>query len=154
MQVNEFNQEILEAKVTRTGTGCWEWRVTKPASTTGYATMSISGKSYNLHRVSFEIYSGRELQPGECVLHRCDNRLCINPDHLFVGSKGDNNRDRMVKGRSAVGERCHLSTLTEEQVIEIHDTPGSYRGLARIYGLNKGTIKQIKTEVTWRHLWK
>lgn len=150
---NFINKEVIESTVVITEDGCWEWHACKSSVTTGYASMSLNGKSRSLHRISFEVYH-RPLVQGECVLHKCDNRLCINPSHLFAGSKGDNNRDRAEKGRSSQGESCHLSKLTEELAREIHDAVGTYRGLGRKYGLNKGTIKQIKTEVTWKHLWK
>lgn len=153
MLPNIFNRSVLNASVVINEAGCWVWVRTKPATTTGYATYSLKGASYNVHRLVFEEYF-RKLEPGECVLHKCDTRLCVNPDHLFVGSKSDNNRDRASKMRSSCGENCHLSKLTESVVREIHGAAGTYRGLARVYGISRGTIKQIKTEVTWRHLWK
>lgn len=152
MRKNIFNKEVLLQGIDIVGE-CWIWNKTKPATTTGYSQLSINGVTHLLHRLVFELYHG-PLQDGECVLHTCDNRPCCNPDHLVAGTKGDNNKDRAEKGRSCSGENCHLSKLTADVVIQIFNEPGSYRGLARKYGLNKGTIKQIKTKQTWRHLWK
>ena len=152
MRKNTFNKEVLLQGVDVVEE-CWIWNKTKPATTTGYSQLSINGVTYLLHRLVFELYH-RPLQDGECVLHTCDNRPCCNPDHLVAGTKSDNNRDRAEKGRSCSGEDSHLSKLTEDVVLQIFNEPGSYRGLARKYGLNKGTIKQIKTKQTWRHLWK
>ena len=150
---NIFDWPTLLSSVNVTEKGCWEWVRTKPSSTTGYPSYSTGGVSKNVHRLVFETFI-RPLMPGECVLHKCDNRKCANPDHLFSGSKADNNRDRAEKGRSSQGEACHLAKLSEQLVMKIYHENGSYRGLARKYGLNKGTVRQIKTKTTWRHLWK
>lgn len=58
-----------------------------------------AGKREKAHRVSFELFV-RKLEPGECVLHKCDTPMCVEPTHLFAGTRGDNNRDRSVKGRN------------------------------------------------------
>lgn len=74
--------------------GCWLWLggVSYPA---GYGRMT---RGQYAHRVSYEIHRGA-VPRGLHVLHRCDNRICVNPDHLFVGTRSDNMRDMMAKGR-------------------------------------------------------
>lgn len=81
--------------------GCWEWIGTlHPA---GYGQVTFNYKHHLSHRLSWEIHNG-PIPPGKgahgtCVLHRCDNRTCVNPAHLFLGSNADNMHDKVVKGR-------------------------------------------------------
>lgn len=91
---------------------CWGWTGRKGSA--GYGEFKFWQKKHGTHRLSYELSIG-EIPDGLCVLHRCDNRLCVNPSHLFVGSKGDNNRDRSAKGRSAKGDR-HWSRLHPDRI--------------------------------------
>lgn len=80
--------------------GCWPWiGYVKPH--TGYGQISLGRNgdpAAKAHRVAWELTNG-PVPEGMCVLHRCDNRPCVRPDHLFLGTIGDNNRDRCTKGR-------------------------------------------------------
>jgi hypothetical protein len=74
---------------------CWVWT----ASTRGgYGSIGISGRMERSHRVSWELANG-PIPAGLCVLHHCDNPLCVNPGHLFLGTKKDNAKDMYSKGR-------------------------------------------------------
>ena len=86
--------------VTKTD-DCWPW--TGSIHNTGYGRMKAKHKQVFVHRVSWEMSNG-PIPNGMFVLHRCDNPPCVRPDHLFLGTKGDNNRDRVAKGRSAGGQ--------------------------------------------------
>jgi len=101
-------KERFEDKVMPiTETGCHIW--TAGVDTSGYAMISIKGRSVKASRVSYEMYVGEIPKGygyhGTCVLHKCDNRLCVNPDHLFLGSQKDNVLDMVKKNRQATGPR-------------------------------------------------
>ncbi len=80
--------------------GCWPWLGRRNRA--GYGRLSVSRRSLAAHRVSYAIHNGRD--PGELfVCHACDNPSCVNPNHLWLGTVLDNNRDSYAKGRSRNG---------------------------------------------------
>lgn len=142
------------------GSGCWEW--TGRRSTRGYGIMRVRGKVHRMHRLSWELHYG-PIPPGSgyhgtCVLHKCDNRACVRPDHLFLGTNADNSADKMAKGRWGVshqiGELHGGHKLTEDDVLAIINNTEdvSQRVLALRYGVSKSTISVIKRGIRWKHL--
>lgn len=75
---------------------CWEW--TRSTNHAGYGQISGQGTVLLAHRLSWELHFGK-IPSGQCVLHKCDNRLCVRPDHLFLGTRPENTQDMMSKGR-------------------------------------------------------
>lgn len=135
---------------------CWLWQGLKDIG--GYGIVCEEGRNKRAHRKSWELCRGG-IPPGKYVLHDCpggDNRLCVNPDHLWLGSKGDNNKDRAQKGRSARGERNNHAKLTTAEVRRIRflreTTGATMRQLGRQFGVQATNICQIVRRKTWRHV--
>ena len=130
---------------------CWEWTAAK--QTKGYGCVSVQGKIKLAHRVAYEISVG-EIPDGKFVLHKCDNRCCVNPNHLFLGNHKDNMNDMVEKGRQAKYERNAKSKLTYEDVKAIKDLYAesrySYRQLAQQFGVSIGYIGCIVREEYWK----
>ena len=142
-------------KITHSPSGCWGW--SGAVSERGYGKIGLprSPKTARAHRVSWEIHCG-DIPEGSNVLHSCDNRLCVNPDHLFLGTLSDNSRDMVSKGRDFRpdnrGERAAWHKLTEEQAIDILTRRMSARKFASLYGVSRSAIFRIWEGKNWRHL--
>ncbi len=97
---------------------CWSWKSTMRGL---YGSIkSVGGKKVSAHRLAYKLSYG-EIPDSQCVLHKCDNPKCVNPSHLFLGTRGDNNRDRARKGRSnpTRGELSVKAKLKDSEVSEI-----------------------------------
>lgn len=117
-----YNPSVIRTYERKDGTtltviyGCFEWTA---ATTNGYGRIQAGGKGSKVlkaHRVRYELETGLEIPDGLCVCHRCDNRLCVTSAHFFLGNKGDNNRDKVKKGRQSKGEK-HPNTHVPDDVI-------------------------------------
>lgn len=128
--------------------GCWLWAQAPQPS--GYGRVRIQGRSVFTHRLSWEVHYGA-IPPGMFVCHRCDTPICVNPNHLFLGTPADNSADRDRKRRQAFGSRISAARLTEADVIQIRSTQGmTYSAMARQFGVCKSTIGQIRRNQNWR----
>jgi hypothetical protein len=134
---------------------CWNW--TGYIDNNGYGIFRINHKTLTkAHRFSYSYYLGN-IPDGLCVCHHCDNSICVNPNHLFVGTILDNNVDRNLKGRSnpLKGDENPCSKLTSIQVSEIRkkiEYGQSCYSLAKEYGMGKTTILKIKNYESWTHI--
>jgi hypothetical protein len=157
-----WSRVILLANVDK----CWEWSGAKWGK--GYGCFRIKKLIYNAHRLAFFIQNKKdplELQ----VCHKCDNPSCCNPNHLFLGTNKDNYEDCLKKGRYkppplpstikrnlAIGDRNKSTKLTKDQVIAIREaySNGGRRQseLAKEYGLNQSSIRDIIIRHTWKHI--
>lgn len=104
MTINETTEEYLARWCKKVESGCWEWQ--GACQKNGYAVASMNRKTFRAHRVMFELKHG-PLAPGVHVCHSCDNRKCINPDHLWSGNPGENMFDMSEKGRSNNQQKTH-----------------------------------------------
>lgn len=133
--------------------GCWLWTATKNED--GYGQFKLDGQMRRAHKVSYELFVG-PIPEGLDVLHKCDNRGCVNPNHLEVGTHGDNMRQMAERGRSAKGEGHGSAKLTEDQVLEIRGRYAaggvSQRALAAEYGVSHTTIRRVVSNKNWTHI--
>lgn len=144
-------QERIEDSIVRiTESGCWIWM--KHLDISGYGKIRI-GKMFKAHRASWMAFRG-EIPAGMWVLHRCDIRCCVNPDHLFIGNCADNVHDMMRKGRARNpnGECNSNVKLTEQQVIEIRSSGLGCVAVSRKYGICPSTASAIKSKKIWKHI--
>lgn len=144
-------------KVEKTDT-CWLFH---SSLAKGYGRFAIDSQVYLAHRVSYLIATGDD--PGPLmVLHRCDNPRCVRPDHLFLGTRADNNKDMFTKGRGRPrggeyprGEHHHLARLSEALVVELrslHADGVPVRELARRFGIPRPTLRSAVLGRTWCHV--
>lgn len=135
--------------------GCWEWTAAK--QTAGYGLFRIEDRLVRAHRFSLEL-SGIEIPSGMDVCHTCDNPPCVNPDHLFIGTRKENMQDASKKGRLNgkrplhTGEKHSNAKLTEEDVRWIRQLSISERKLAKIFNVGYAAIHKIKARQTWAHI--
>lgn len=139
---------------------CWGW--SGSINNSGYGYFSCRGEAKAAHRYSYEKNIG-EINNGLHVLHKCDNPQCSNPRHLFLGTMSDNIKDAYSKGRRKPvpiesmprGNNCHLSKLTENQVVEIKKMISNGIGnteIAKLFGVTHQTISCIRNNKTWKHI--
>lgn len=143
--------------------GCWLW--IGSLSSKGYGVIRLGNKAAYAHRISWEVHNDKiprkEGSSMICVLHKCDNTACVNPSHLFLGTRADNNVDKSKKGRASrlQGEINSNSKLTNEQVLLIRKL-GTLKGKAhwtqktigKMFGISEHTVYLIKNLKSWKHL--
>lgn len=141
------NQIRFERKfIPEPFSGCWLW--SGGLIDGRYGMFTVNNKPCRAHRIAWQLYRG-SIPNGVNVLHRCDTPICVNPDHLFLGTQTDNNIDRDSKNRQAIGEKNGRSKLTAEQVAEIITSIETCRTLAERYGVCNQQISKIKRGLRW-----
>jgi hypothetical protein len=134
--------------------GCWIWEGVQ--ENIGYGRIREGGRSrkyLGAHRVGYQLRYG-PIPIGLCVLHHCDNRLCVNPKHLFLGTRRDNHEDMMRKARNAFGEAHGSAKLTWEDVMEIRRLSRtgrfSQRQLGKEFRVSQTNIGSIVRDRLWK----
>lgn len=152
--------DLFWKKVDKNGPGgCWLW--TGAIRDTGYGAVRFNGKTARSHRVAY-VLSGGTIPDGLDLCHRCDVRHCVNPDHLFPGTRTDNMRDASEKGRCVLppiemrqGEANVNAKLNPDKVRAIRAAVavGEKRKLlAARFGVSECVISEVVTRRTWKHV--
>jgi hypothetical protein len=132
-------------------TGCWEV-ISHVPTDRGYVQIRLGAQGkVAAHRASYESFYG-EIPEDLFVCHYCDNRKCINPEHLFLGSAKENMKDCYAKKRGVSGARNGRAVLIESMVREIQNSSLSVKELAKLYGVSASPIYKIKQGRSWGHL--
>lgn len=161
MSVRMYSNDIdaFWSKVNKSADGCWTW-VGGDRHVAGYGLLrrGCVGE-HRAHRISWVLHYG-PIPNGLYVCHHCDNRPCVRPDHLFVGTATDNMQDMIRKGRSAAqvnpdhyakGEE-KIHKLTTAQVADIRMSSSSRTALSVRYGVSVSCIGKILRREGWRHI--
>jgi len=154
MNTLKLTQRLLRNSTLDPETGCWNWDNSK--SRWGYGHINVAGKIKLAHRVSYATLNGA-IPDGLCVLHRCDNPACINPEHLFLGTNADNVADKVKKNRQSLigqgkGEKHTMSKLTNKDVLNIRASSLSQNKLAAMYHTTQSNISLIRSRAHWAHI--
>jgi hypothetical protein len=143
--------QLFKSKVAVNG-ACWEWQGALDG--TGYGRVWDGARLTGAHRLAYRMFKGPI--SDACVLHHCDNPRCVHPDHLFLGSHGENARDKAAKGRAQClrGSANGNSILSEAQVLAIRQIGRSkpLRSIAAEFGITVSHAHDIIARRTWQHL--
>ena len=151
------DMEIRFWDKVRIGDYCWEWQAQVVRN--GYGRFRFFTRKTLAHRASWQMVNG-PIPHGLFVCHKCDNRRCVRPSHLFLGTNEDNMADMVAKGRSAackrVGEDSPVSKLTDDSVREIRRMAAArllpQMEIAKRFGVCRTTVKNIIGRRAWRHV--
>ncbi len=142
---------------------CWLWTGPGSGPKGAYGGITINKKSLKAHRVSWELENG-PIPDGLCVLHKCDNPKCVNPEHLFLGTKKDNTQDMIQKGRHYTktkpqfilrGSDANPAKLNEKQVFQLRRLRlkgVSYHRMAKWINMSRQTIRKAVNGSQWVHV--
>lgn len=159
--LQRFNEKIIKTKT------CWLWTANKDKD--GYGKFYLGG-GCRAPRAAYKLFKG-EIPKGLCVLHSCDVRECVNPDHLWLGTNTDNMRDKIRKGRGNMpsgnqhhsrrhpekmkrGENHPNSKLNSAAALEIISSNASQKILSAKFKVSEGAITAVRRGITWRHITK
>lgn len=129
---------------------CWPW-VAGVSKSTGYGQFQMNGAARPAHRVAYELTSG-EIPDDLFVCHACDNKLCCNPAHLWLGTHAENMADMVAKGRQLCGEKNPNARLSRSDVCDIRDMPAygfTQQQIADMFGVSQSHVSRIILREKW-----
>lgn len=144
-------EELRTALLERTKVTGECWVCLGPGKWDGYGTITWRGRPWTTHRASYTAFIG-PIPRGKHVLHSCDNRRCINPKHLRLGTNADNVRDRNARGRQARGSKIVTAKLKEADIHAIRASHERNAVLADRHNVSTSTIRSVRNLRTWSHV--
>lgn len=130
-------------------TGCWNWIA--GCSKDGYGKLNLNGVRWRAHRASWVRNNG-PIPEGIFVCHHCDNRKCVNPNHLFLGTNEENQADKYAKGRGVSGSDVGSAKLVPWQADLIRSGQITYKDAIARFGIGISQFYRIRRDQSWRHL--
>lgn len=149
IQHTDYQKRFEDKFIINPINDCWEW--TGCLDKYGYGHFSIKNYAMVASRASWILYKKQNIDKM-CVLHKCDNRKCVNPDHLFLGTRTDNMKDKISKNRQTKGELNGDSKLTRKDVENIKKDKRVQSIIADLYGVSQPIISRIKNKRIWKHV--
>lgn len=144
-------------RVIKDPNGCWNWAGS--TITAGYGSFSIDGKTYSAHRVAYALANGG-VPDGAYVCHRCDNKLCCRPDHLYAGSHRSNMLDKKIRGRNVrlTGTDNGMTKISDgvaRRIFLLYKSRRmSQQKIAKLFGLKRSMVADIVNRRTHKHVTK
>ena len=134
--------------------GCWLWK--GDLMYNQYGRVTVDGKAYLVHRLAYQLYYNEEIPNDRMILHSCNNRSCMNPAHLRLGTHAENMQDMVDANRQAKGEDNGNSKLTLDEIVEIKELLASgkyfHREIAAMYGISRPAVTDINKGKTWKRI--
>jgi hypothetical protein len=151
-KIEKYSKRFWSKVDIRGDNECWEWRYCKQSK--GYGSVGIgNGKTALAHRVAYQL-AKEETPDGLIVCHSCDNRTCCNPNHLWLGTIADNNRDMVSKGRNATGEKSGRAKLTFADVMKMRAIysagNSSYSDIAKEFRITSSWARSVIKGDYWK----
>lgn len=156
MKIDEVAKRYFWPHVKKSK-GCWEWQGCKSH---GYGWMANPNGSPRAHRFSWEVHFG-PIPKKRLVCHHCDNKGCVNPEHLFIGTQQDNMQDAYRKGliqspgvySGIDNKRSKLTDADVREIRRLHrDEKASCYHLARVFCVGSSTIHRVVKRINWKHV--
>src|SRR5882724_666617 len=148
--VRQTREKFEDLFIPEPNSGCWLWLGSVYKDKKGKETYGRYGKRCKLaHRISYQKYYNVELNSSQLICHTCDNTLCINPEHLYVGNNQSNMDDMVKRGRSARGRGN--AKITEEQARRIKYGNEPVKLLVRELKISKSSIWYIRAGINWSY---
>lgn len=149
MKPKSIQDRLIQFSAPVAGAGCVEWTGRRDRQGYGYFSIQRDGqvRQVKAHRAAYAQAFG-EFPASQCVLHRCDNPSCVNPAHLFLGTRTENHADMVAKRRNAAGTRHGCARLDDTAIAYIRGSNKKLRELAMQFGVSEAAVSRVKNFMT------
>lgn len=140
MLIGDKQKADFEARFIKLGCGCWQWLGACDGG--GYGRFIYRQEAHAAHRFSYRLYIG-EIPDDLCILHRCDNPGCVNPEHHRLGTHSHNMQDKTTKGRCKLSPTIELTDAEKVAILALCRQGKSYTSVGKFYGVSAARILGI-----------